>query len=53
MQHIYKTYILQLLQPFYSSLDLSATTRLSRYQKGKTNLDLPEQDTVGHTYIHT
>jgi len=31
---------------FTALLDLSWTTRVSRHQKGKTNLDLLEQETV-------
>jgi len=36
--------LLLLLQPF--SGPLSGTTRVSRYQKGKTNLDLLQQEAV-------
>jgi len=42
---------LQLLQPFYAPWTVSGTTRVSRYQKGKTNLDLLEQETVSGSGI--
>ena len=44
---------LLLLQPFYGSLDLSGTTQVSQYQKGKTktNLDFLQQETVGGSGI--
>jgi len=40
-----------LLQPSYSPWTLSGTTRVSQYQKGKTNLDLLEQETVSGSGI--
>jgi len=42
---------------FTAPWTVTGTTRLSRYQKGKTNLDLLEQETVSgsgtHTFTHT
>jgi len=35
-----------LLQPFHTPQTLSGTTQVSRYQKGKPNLDLLEQEIV-------
>jgi len=44
--------ILLLLQPFMPPpWTLSGTTRVSRYQKGKTNLDLQEQEIVSGSGI--
>jgi len=38
--------VLLLQQPFYDSWTVSRTTWVSQYQKGKTNLDLLEQEIV-------
>ena len=43
--------LLLLLQPFYGPWTLSGTTQLSRYQKGKTSLDLLEQEIVSGSGI--
>jgi len=46
------TLLLLLLQPFYGPQDfVSGTTQVSRYQKGKTNLDLLEQEIVSGSGI--
>ena len=51
--HMY--YGLLQLQPFYNHFTapwtVSGTTRMSRYQKGKTNLDLLEQEIVNDSGI--
>jgi len=39
------------LQPFYSPLDCVRKYRVSWYQKGKTNLDLLEQETMSGSGI--
>jgi len=44
-------FLLLLLQPFYVLWTLSRTTRMSQYQKGKTNLDFLEQDIVSGSGI--
>ena len=44
-------YILLQLKSFYGSLDFSGTIRVSRYQKGKTNLGLLEQEIVSGSGI--
>jgi len=45
--------VVLLLPPwFYGPWTLSGTTRESRYQKGKTNLDLLEQETVSGSTPH-
>jgi len=43
--------LLLLLQPFYDPLTLSNTTQVRQYQKGKTILDLVEQETVSDSGI--
>jgi len=43
--------LLLLLQLFYGPWTVSGITWLSRYQKGKTNLDLREQETVSGSGI--
>jgi len=43
--------LLLLLQTFYGPLSFAGTTRESRYQKGKTNLDLLEQEIVSGSGI--
>jgi len=44
-------HLLLQLQPFYGPWTLSGTTRVSLYQKGKTNLDLLEQNIVSGSGI--
>jgi len=39
------------LQLFYSPWTVSGTTRVNWYQKGKTNLDLQEQEIVSGSTI--
>jgi len=39
------------LQLFYSPVNCDGTTQVSQYQKGKTNLDLLEQQTVSGSGI--
>jgi len=41
------------LQPFHDSWNLSRTTQVSQYQKGKTNLDLLEQEIESGSGIST
>jgi len=43
--------LLQLLQPFYGPLDIVRDYPGDRYQKGKTNLDLLELETVSGSGI--
>ena len=50
-EHQYYSYYYYYYNHFTALLILSGTTRVSRYQKGKTNLDLLEQEMVSGSGI--